>query len=576
MEPVSLRVVMEAVGGDTHSVEGLANIVGASDRPLSVRQLIRTALRWRVINQQVIRHIFVLMLENRSFDHMFGYSGISGIDAHTGQPTAVNGLTGQDYSNRCQPNLGTNVLTSQSSPPRYKFSMVDGDPPHEFEDVLVQLCGPSDFLVDGKLLDGKYPAVKPPNDTGFVASYQQVGPETPERVMQGFGAADLPALHTLASEFAILDRWFASMPGPTWPNRFFVHAASSAGLDNSPDVWHVVKSGALEVDRYQFDHGTIYDLLYSKGLKFRIYHGDEFPVVAAIRPKSGAFEIDDYFHDFASFQTALDATYDAAFTFIEPNYGAVIPHSTFEGGNSMHPIDDVRSGESLIKTVYEAIRASPLWNSSMLLIVCDEHGGFFDHVTPPPAPSPGDKPGDDDYNMHGFRFDQYGVRVPAIVISPWVAKNVIDHRLYDHSSVPATLERLFGLPPLTNRDAAATDLLDLVTELKPRTDTPATLPEPLFAHPTNPPPATEKPSNPTKPPTQQAFAGKGPGVRAAELSGKYLRNRTLLALYRHQTKLPKEQRPAAIARVASLKTEAEMRSYILEVSQLFAAEKRAP
>jgi Phosphoesterase family len=111
------------------------------------------------------------------------------------------------------------AVQSPANPPRYKFSILDGDPPHEFEDVLVQLCGPGDFLPGGKLKGGIYPDLKSPNDTGFVASYQQIGPETPERIMQGYGSSDMPALHALASEFAILDSWFASgCPPRGWSN----------------------------------------------------------------------------------------------------------------------------------------------------------------------------------------------------------------------------------------------------------------------------------------------------------------------------------------------------------------------
>ena len=143
----------------------------------------------------------------------------------------------------------------------------------------------------------------------------------------------------------------------------------------------------------------------------------------------------------------------------------------------MHPLDDVTRGERLIKDIYEAIRSSPHWESSMLIVTFDEHGGFYDHVAPPAAVPPGDV-AVDSYNHYGFKFDQLGVRVPTLVISPWIAKGVIDHTTYDHTSILSTVERLFGFGALTNRDATAADALHLLSLGAPRTDAPFTLPEP--------------------------------------------------------------------------------------------------
>jgi hypothetical protein len=146
----------------------------------------------------------------------------------------------------------------------------------------------------------------------------------------------------------------------------------------------------------------------------------------------------------------------------------------------------------LIKQVYEAIRRSPHWETSVLVITYDEHGGFFDHVappgmssTPPAAPPvlpPGDPISSGANNHHNFQFDQLGLRVPTVIVSPLIPKATIDHTRYDHSSVPRTLGRLFGLQPLTKRDAAANDLLHLFSRATPRTDTPLTLPEPANSH----------------------------------------------------------------------------------------------
>jgi phospholipase C len=141
----------------------------------------------------------------------------------------------------------------------------------------------------------------------------------------------------------------------------------------------------------------------------------------------------------------------------------------------MHPPSDVRDGEALIKQVYEMIRNSPVWNQCVFIIIFDEHGGFFDHFPPPPAVPPGDGAVD---NTHHFQFDRLGTRIPAVIVSPWVGRNVVDQTTYDHSSLLATVEKLFGLSPLTRRDAAANDFLEVFSQITPRTDTPATLPSP--------------------------------------------------------------------------------------------------
>ena len=200
-----------------------------------------------------------------------------------------------------------------------------------------------------------------------------------------------------------------------------------------------------------------------------------------------------HFHDLDEFAADLqEASFSAAYVFIEPDYGHDITHGgNYQCGNSQHPIDDVTRGDGLIKLVYEAIRNSPHWESSLLLITYDEHGGFYDHVAPPPAVPPGDVT-DPVNNSHGFRFDQQGVRVPAIVVSPWIPSvrpiglegqtcNLIDHTQYDHGSLLATVERLYGLSPLTNRDARANDFLHLLSADTPRTDAPLTLPPPAVS-----------------------------------------------------------------------------------------------
>jgi phospholipase C len=268
------------------------------------------------------------------------------------------------------------------------------------------------------------------------------------------------------------------MPGPTWPNRFFVHAASSGGLDDSPSAFETASSALL--DGYRFWNGTVFDRLDANCLDFEIFEGDEFPQVFAISGMN-LYALEGKFTDFEEFASRIaDPDYKPVYAFIEPDYGNILPGTSedFTCGTSQHPLDDVTRGERLIKAVYEAIRNSPHWEKSVLIITYDEHGGFYDHVTPPPVVAPGDPTTDEDNDHHEFDFTQLGVRVPTVVVSPLIPRGTIDHTSYDHASIPATIERLLGLRPLTARDAAANDVLHLLSESSPRQDTPGVLPNP--------------------------------------------------------------------------------------------------
>ncbi len=301
--------------------------------------------------------------------------------------------------------------------------------------------------------------------------------------MHCFDPAQLPILTTLAREFAICDQWFSSLPGPTWPNRFFQLAATSGGLDDSPSSLDVVSS--TTVAGYEFQNGNIFDLLDANCIDWTIFEGDDFPVSFVLKGMNLNL-LQGRFKGFDDFATELNkATFGSKFVFIEPKYGAHGFDATGPGdftcGNSMHPLDDVTRGEALIKKVYEAIRNSPHWESSMLLVTFDEHGGFYDHVAPGPAVPPGDLQ-TAGYVHNNFKFDQLGVRVPTLVISPYTPRGVIDHTVYDHTSMLATVERLFGMSAMTNRDRAAKDVRGLLSLPTLRTDCPTALP-PVAANP---------------------------------------------------------------------------------------------
>lgn len=410
-----------------------------------------------------IQHVFVLMLENHSFDNMLAMSGIRGLDvATTADSNSYDGIT-YHVTDGARPSMPT-------------------DPGHEFTDVLVQLCGPN---VDYN--GGSYP--QPINNSGFVASYATTTTEGPKPhkdqrgdIMECFHTSfQLSILYQLASNFAVCDHWFSSLPGPTWPNRFFLHGASSNGLDESPTTKELAEWETL--DKFRYPHGSIYDAMRTHEISFGLFIDREGTIegrLAQVASIHGLSLLHVHYVD--EFVEDLQGDYPYQYTFIEPNYGDILNNS-YEDGSSQHPMDGVARGEQLIQTVYEAIRNSSIWERSMLIITYDEHGGFYDHVAPPGA-ADGVVPPDDGgekYNHNGFLFDQLGVRVPAVIVSPWI-KAQVDSTRYDHSSVLKTLEQLFGLPNLTERDLKAHDVLHLIGD-ELRTDCPLSLgrpaPEPI-------------------------------------------------------------------------------------------------
>ena len=457
-----------------------------------------------------ITNIFVLMLENHSFDNMLGRSGIPGLTV--APPDAANEYEGALYP---------------------AFSPAPGsmttDPGHEFMDAMQQLCGEDASSSYEEHCDKQAPGFVDCSDcgypdihnNGFVSSYAtsvSEGTGTPDpthyRDIMGLfdTAAQLPVLYALATEFAVCDAWHSSLPGPTWPNRFFVHGASSAGMTVSPDLdeeapWETLRG-------FEYAHGSIYDRLRENHHHWRFYQdkanafsdnpsppeqGGWISQVAAIK---GISLLD--IHSLKKFRDDINRMHgdtpvyrDVPYTFIEPNFGASFhseqgdfPGPRYIGGSSQHPEDNCYGGEGLIKYVYESIRNSPLWDSSLLIITYDEHGGFYDSVEPPKAVPPGDPipKGQEKLARYCFDFDRLGVRVPAVVVSPWVPRGHVDHTQYDHSSVLATLETMLGLAPLTARDAAANTLWDQLSEPVARTDCPTLLPDPI-----HPPIATHRP-----------------------------------------------------------------------------------
>jgi phospholipase C len=336
------------------------------------------------------------------------------------------------------------------------------DPAHEHYDVQMQLCGPRESS-DPTLPPVANPPVVPAPMNGFVFSALHAEDFDGDEilVMGCFEPDQLPTLTALVNEFALFNFWYSSLPGPTWPNRFFIHAATSGGLTDSPSTAQIVEG-------FGFKSDTIYQRLEGAGKTWCIYH-DGLPQSAGISCLRGHY-IDPFtkrFQDMEDFAEDVKNGKLCDYTFIEPRYDT---GNNYVAGNSMHPLNDIRNGETLVKLVYETLRNSDYWKDTMLIITFDEHGGFFDHISPPATVPTGD---DDTYanKSYSFKFDRLGVRVPGIVVSAYTRKGTIigsdpndASTVFDHTSVLATVEKRFGLEPLTERDKAA-NTLDIAINL---------------------------------------------------------------------------------------------------------------
>ena len=416
-----------------------------------------------------VKKLFVLMLENRSYDNVFGWSDLRGWTPD-GTATQADGLVGKPAFS----NWGANGMVypvGQGAPFRLAF-----DPGHEFTDALVQLAVPSESRAfatcvrddSGGLTNGAYPAcVTSALDLGFARDLEAHGYDVAS-ALRCFTPDQLPVLNFLAQQFAICDRWFSSVPGPTWPNRFFALAGTSWGLDHSPSDLQSIESSLLDVAKYGNGNDSIFTRLPPE--QWLIAHGD-MPQAWAIKGVDAHAARLATHEDF--FSALASGNLDASFVFIEPHYD---PVGNFANGESMHPCGDVRAAEALVERVYNAIVSSPYWEQSLLLIVFDEHGGFFDHVIPDaahvaglPTLAPSAPTG---LTKRGFRFDRFGFRVPALVISPYVKQATIDHTFYEHASIPKTLARIVaqgGAPLLdTPRFAQAADFTSVLTLSAPR------------------------------------------------------------------------------------------------------------
>ena len=337
-----------------------------------------------------IEHIVVVMMENRSYDHLLGARALEGLGGDGLTPTMTNaGRDGTLYA-PYEATLG---------------NMCVPDPPHGWDAAHASFAGGA--------------------NSGFVAAHQAShGDDSFKHPMEYLTRAHVPVSWALADEYTTCDRYFCSVMGPTWPNRFYWHSGSSNGI----------KSNDLPMGGFTWP--SIHHRLDDKGVPWRYYYVT-IPVLAIVDTldKTGRlFLVEQFMRDCAKGDLA-------PVSYLDPGFNLNDDHPP------IHPIH----GQAFLASIYTALASSRLWNKTLLVITYDENGGFFDHVPPPTTVDP--------FAAQGF--DQMGFRVPTMVIGPHV-KSGVSSTVRDHCSVLAHLERQFGLEPLNARTMAANDLSDCI------------------------------------------------------------------------------------------------------------------
>ena len=359
-----------------------------------------------------ISRVVVLMMENHSFDRALGWMrqrdpAIEAVDRdHPG--------TNPDY-----PITTDTVFQTETRSRKITF-----DPGHDLANALRQIAGGN----QGFVLD-------------FAEKYPQATAADRQEIMGYYPHGALPALHYLAYNFVVCDHWFSSLPGPTWPNRLFVHSGTSLGHVDMPE-------GVFNPGLHLYNQRTLYDELNDAQVDWRIYHGD-FPQSLLLEHQLANLM---HYRRFSSWETDARNGDLPPYVFIEPSYFG-------NQENDQHPPQDVMRGDLLIASVFNALQANrTVFEETLLVVLYDEHGGFYDHVTPPPAIPP-------DGNTDKFAFDRLGVRVPAILVSPWLDPGHVS-TVFDHTSVLRMASQLWPkVHPLGARAPKAHSPLDSVTWL---------------------------------------------------------------------------------------------------------------
>jgi len=412
-----------------------------------------------------IKHVVYYMLESRSFDNVCGWlyeKGAEGI-TYVGKDAPFMGVTA-DMSNRNSKGKEVCVTKFQEGElsEGWVLAAPQHDPCHNFSDSLVQMFSNE---AEG------YPQRARPDMGGFLLSTADQA-----EVMQTLTPNQLPIFNGLARHFGVSDEWFASVPGGTTMNRAFSVAGSALDRLTGWEGGNVYEYWAKTPRRQ-----SLWKVLWSNGitdwkiynavewLKFRYtYHlfvEGQIPTVDA--------DTDSFLADLEQFKKDARAGRLPAFSFLEPVW--IAPSGT----TSYHPGGSLVAGELALNEIYDALRAGPAWDQTLLIVTFDKHGGMFDHLAPPYARKPWPNDGN-----NGFDFDLMGPRVPTIAVSPWIKQQTVFRARgpvpFDATSFAATLLRWFGIPKarwgLGDRIDQAPTFEGIFLEDKPRRDAPTLTP----------------------------------------------------------------------------------------------------
>lgn len=388
-----------------------------------------------------ISHVIVLMMENRSFDHLLGWLKKS-------FSPNINGLT-EDMTVPRDPNDITkgNIKVNNNG-----FDISPDDPPHDYDNIKIQL---NNGHMDGFILDA------------IETNRNESNP------ISMFDINSAPIINTLGLEYAIFDNWYCSVPGPTDPNRAYAMSGTSNGAINN-------FNGTLWTQQSYFD------FLRENNHTFNGYFQDDLWALGYFKDMLKPENIKNI-KPLEFFYEDLKNNNIADFIWLQPR------SSTHQNKlpTWQHPDASVALGEELIKEIYEAIRSSNIWNETLFIITYDEHGGFYDHVSPPTegVPNP-----DNNYATNGYTFNSLGVRIPTIAISPWIKKGSIistntfpnerptSTSQFESTSILSTTNSIFNInKSLSNRMSWSNKFTELFSESytglkQPRTDCPLTLP----------------------------------------------------------------------------------------------------
>ena len=423
-----------------------------------------------------IKHIMVLMMENRSFDNLLGWlyhdeaqrpdqPTFEGLSRNLWNPLDNYDTDGNYFIEKVpvEMNGQKKYHRGKQVPNEVDFTLPSPDPGEGFKDTNYQLYGT--YEVD---------AVYPPEavNIGFVNNYQKAmlygtyafgdAPTDPRAIMKCFTPDQTPVLSSLAKGFAVCDYYFCSIPSQTLPNRDFVHAATSTGfVNNKPYADCNAKTIFNQIEEAIADG--------NKDLSWSVYSGESdgkpFSLTRTIMSQLADKKYNANFKGYEQLYKDLASGNMPSYSFIEPQFSG-------EFQNDQHPPSDIRKGEQFMADLYNALIKSPTWNETLFIITYDEHGGCYDHVAPPSGaknPDPKNLPG-----QMGFMFNRFGVRVPTVLISPLIEPGRIfrasSYTPFDHTSIIKTVQKCLGLEGyLTERDKNAPDLGDVLTLSSPRT-----------------------------------------------------------------------------------------------------------